>query len=87
MCSACDSVERMSRMIQIRNVPDQVHRRLKMRAAQEGRSLSDYLLREIEQLAARPPVEDVIARIHARGRLEVSEPPTAAVRAERDARG
>ncbi|HVL98037.1 MAG TPA: hypothetical protein VM324_01950 [Egibacteraceae bacterium] len=77
----------MSAMIQIRNVPDEVHRELKVRAAREGRSLSDYLLRELERLAARPPVDDVLARIRRRGRLDVAEPPAEAVRAERDARG
>lgn len=74
-------------MVQIRNVPEELHRELKARAAREGRSLSDYLLRELERLAARPPVDDVLARLHRRGHLDVGEDPAAAVRAERDARG
>ena len=49
MCSTCIHVEHMSKMIQIRNVPDDLHRRLKSRAALAGMSLSDYLLNEIRQ--------------------------------------
>jgi len=44
----------MSKMIQIRNVPDDMHRQLKMRAAELGMSLSDYLKSELEYLVARP---------------------------------
>jgi plasmid stability protein len=62
----------MSKMIQIRNVPDEVHSTLKMRAAQEGMSLSDYLRREVTKVAERPTLEEVIDRIRERG--PVSEP-------------
>jgi plasmid stability protein len=44
----------MTKMIQIRNVPDELHRKLKVRAAQEGMTLSDYLLSEIESVAKKP---------------------------------
>ena len=44
----------MSKIIQIRNVPDQLHRTLKERAAREGMSLSAFLKRELERLAERP---------------------------------
>ena len=44
----------MSKMIQIRNVPDALHRRLKARAAEAGMSLSDYLLAELRRSAERP---------------------------------
>ena len=44
----------MSKMVQIRNVPDALHRKLKSRAADLGQTLSDYLLTELERLAARP---------------------------------
>jgi plasmid stability protein len=47
----------MSTMIQIRNVPDALHRRLKSRAALAGMSLSDYLLQQIREVAERPTIE------------------------------
>ncbi len=53
----CDNVIRMS-MVQIRNVPDELHRELKVRAAQAGMTLSDYLLQEIRNLAVRPTMRE-----------------------------
>ena len=82
----CDNVKHMSKMIQIRNVPDAVHREAKVRAARAGMSLSDYLLRELEQALSVPPVEVVLARIAGRDRPDVSESPAEAVRAEREVR-
>lgn len=79
-------VSRMSKMIQIRNVPDEVHREVKARAAHAGMSLSDFLLREVERLVEAPPVEEVLARLAARERPRLSESPAEAIRAERDAR-
>ena len=76
----------MSKMIQIRNVPDAVHREAKVRAARAGMSLSDYLLRELEQTLAIPPVDVVLARIVGRDRPAMSESPAEAVRAERELR-
>lgn len=58
--------------VQIRNVPESVSRMLKARAAAEGRSLSDYLLRELERIAARPTRRDVLERIEARGRVDIA---------------
>jgi antitoxin FitA len=57
----------MSKMIQVRHVPEEVHRVLKMRAAAEGMSLSDYVKRELEALASRPSFEEIDARVQARG--------------------
>lgn len=74
-------------MIQIRNVPEALHRTLKARAAQAGMTLSDYLLREVERAAARPTPEELFARIRARKRPRLAESAAAALRAERDARG
>jgi plasmid stability protein len=54
-------------LIQIRNVPDDVHRTLKMRAAAEGVSLSDYVLREVERAARTPTPAELAQRIAARG--------------------
>ena len=74
----------MGTMIQIRNVPDTLHRRLKPRAALAGMSLSDYLLSEIRQVAERPTLDELRARLHARGETAPSVAPAEAVRAERD---
>jgi plasmid stability protein len=76
----------MSVMIQIRNVPDALHRRLKSRAALAGMSLSDYLLSEVRELAERPTVEELRARLHSRSEVRLAVPPAQAVRAERDRR-
>jgi plasmid stability protein len=71
-------------MIQIRNVPDALHRRLKARAALAGKSLSDYLLDEIKVVAELPTLEELRARLQGRAGTSPSEPPARAVRAERD---
>jgi plasmid stability protein len=60
-------VLRMSKMIQIRDVPDDVHRTLKMRAASAGMSLSDYVKSDLEAAAALPTLEEIDARVSARG--------------------
>jgi len=56
----------MSKMIQLRNVPDALHRTLKARAAMAGMSLSDYLLAEIKEIAERPTLTEFRARLHKR---------------------
>lgn len=73
-------------MIQIRNVPNELHRRLKARAALAGMTLSDYLLREIRRVAERPSVEELKVRLAGRSPVTPSLPPARAVRAERDSR-
>jgi plasmid stability protein len=73
----------MTTMIQIRNVPDTLHRRLKSRAALAGMSLSDYLLGEIRHVAERPTLEELRARLEQRSRTTLSVTPALAVRAER----
>jgi plasmid stability protein len=74
----------MPATIQIRNVPDALHRRLKSRAAFAGMSLSDYLLGEIRQVAERPTLEELRARLARRSAIIPSVAPAQAVRAERD---
>jgi plasmid stability protein len=74
----------MSVMIQIRNVPDYVHRKLKARAAQAGMSLSDYLLNQIKEMSERPTLEEMRARLESRPPVTLSEDPADAVRADRD---
>ena len=76
----------MDRMIQIRNVPDKLHRKLKARAALRGLSLSDYLLQEIAAVAERPTREELIQRLGERTVVATRQSPSDAVRAERDAR-
>lgn len=61
----------MPKMIQIRNVPDDVHRTMKMRAAAAGMSLSDFIKRDLEDAAARPTLEEIDARVRARGRSKL----------------
>ncbi|CAN5900330.1 antitoxin [soil metagenome] len=73
----------MSKMIQIRNVPDTVHGEIKARAARAGMSLSDFLLREVERIVEAPPFEDLLARLTERTRPRLSETPAEAIRAER----
>jgi antitoxin FitA len=76
----------MSAMIQIRNVPDSLHRRLKSRAALAGMSLSDYLLSEIREVAERPTLDELRSRLQGRSRITLSLAPAEAVRAERERR-
>ena len=76
----------MSTMIQIRNVPDALHRKLKSRAALAGMSLSDYLLQQIREVVARPTLEEMRARLARRSPVSVTVDPVRAVRAERDSR-
>jgi plasmid stability protein len=76
----------MSKMIQVRNVPDGVHRTLKAQAALAGLSLSDFLLAEIRQLAERPTVAELRERVRRRPHVAGSVSAAEAVRRERDAR-
>jgi plasmid stability protein len=73
-------------MIQIRNVPDALHRRLRARAALAGMTLSDYLRTELERSAERLPVAELRERLAALPAATVRESAAEAVRAERDAR-
>ncbi len=80
MCSA------MGKMVQLRNVPDELHRLLKSRAALAGMSLSDYLIRELKKTAARPSTEELLRRLETRRVVEPSVSPARAVREERERR-
>lgn len=70
--------------IQVRNVPDDVHRALRARAAATGVSLSDFALGELERVAQHPPVADLLQRARARAGGAQSTAIVAAVRAGRD---
>jgi antitoxin FitA len=73
-------------MIQVRNVPDVLHRSLKVRAATAGMSLSDYLLGELREIAERPTLAEFRERLHTRRPLPVALDTVGLVREERAAR-
>jgi antitoxin FitA len=76
----------MSRMIQLRNVSDGLHRTLKTRAAMAGMSLSDYLVAEIRHLAERPTIGELRERLRRRASVTATVSAAEAVRREREAR-
>jgi plasmid stability protein len=76
----------MSVMIQIRNVPEALHRRLKSRAALAGMSLSDYLLAEMRNIAERPTMAELRERMASRTSVTLTISAAEMVRAERDSR-
>jgi plasmid stability protein len=84
MRRACNYVIRMSGMIQIRNVPPDLHRKMKARAALEGKSLSEYLLAELRRLAELPTPEEWRARLATREPVSLTEAPADIIRAARD---
>lgn len=84
MLSTCDYVDRMSN-VQIRHVPEELHRRLRARAALEGTTVSDLLLAELVRFLERPPKAEVVARIVGRDAVCPKESSADAVRAGRDA--
>jgi hypothetical protein len=83
MCATCDYAEDMYRMVQVRNVPEDLHATLKARAALAGQSLSDYLLAELRRVARRPTPEEIRRRLASRRPIRPAESPARAVRAER----
>jgi len=76
----------MSRMIQVRNVPDKIHRILKSRAALAGMSLSAYLLAELRQIAERPTMEEIRKRLQQREPVNLPISAAEMVRQEREGR-
>ena len=76
----------MSKMIQIRNVPDEIHRKLKARAALAGMTLSDYLLSEAKRIIEKPSSQEMAVRLRQRVPVEPVESPALAVRREREKR-
>ena len=75
-----------STMVQIRNVPPEFHRRLKARAALEGMSMSDYILREIGKALERPTRGEVLERLRTRPGRRLKRKAADVIRAEREAR-
>jgi hypothetical protein len=73
----------MSKMIQVRNVPDRLHRELTRRARARGKTLSGYIEGLLEREVARPPAEEVFARIEARPKVKLGRPAAELIREER----
>jgi antitoxin FitA len=88
MCFTCKYAIHMSKtkMIQLRNVPDSLHRSLKARAAMAGMSLSDYLIAEIKEIAERPTLGELRHRLHTRKAVTIPLDSARLVREEREAR-
>lgn len=76
----------MSVMVQIRNVPDDLHRKIKERAALAGMSISEYLLKEIERSLSRPTPEELLERLRSRSPVELTESVAEVIAAEREGR-
>ena len=75
-----------STMVQIRNVPTDFHRRLKARAAMEGMSMSDYIMREVGKALDRPTRAEVLARLQAQPLRKLKRSAAEIIRAERNTR-
>ncbi len=86
MCNTCFHVIHMSTMVQIRNVPDKLHRKLKARAALAGMSMSEYALRQLARALERPTREELLARLAELPALDLDPSPAEAIREERDSR-
>jgi plasmid stability protein len=76
----------MSKMIQVRNVPDRLHRELTKRARARGQTLTDYIQDLLERDVARPPAVEVFDRIEARASVKLGRPAADLIREERAAR-
>ncbi len=74
----------MSKMIQIRNVPDELHRKLKVRAAELGVTLSDYLLAEARQAAEKPTLQEMLARLEEEEPITLDEDSATIIRRHRE---
>ncbi|HEY8823532.1 MAG TPA: hypothetical protein VIP07_01475 [Candidatus Limnocylindria bacterium] len=77
----------MGKLVQVRDVPDSVHRTLKARAAQSGSSLSEYLRGALTSIASQPTADEVRARLRTRPALSSRERPAAIIRRLREAGG
>ncbi|HLK10658.1 MAG TPA: hypothetical protein VKW76_04720 [Candidatus Binatia bacterium] len=76
----------MSKMLQVRNVPERLHRTLRERAARRGKSLSTYVLDELERLARQPPLDEWVEELHRQPPVRLRSKVADIVRRERDAR-
>ena len=85
MLLTCVTLFNMSKMIQIRNVPNELCRTLRVRAAKAGMTLSDYFLSEIEQIAQKPTLRELMHRLAHDEPVQLSEPADRHLRRLRDA--
>jgi antitoxin FitA len=85
MPMGCEHAISMSKMVQLKNVPDDLHRVLKARAAMEGMSLSDYLIAEVRRSAERPTPREIRERLAKLTPVVTTTSAADAVRAVRDA--
>jgi len=76
----------MTKMIQVRDVPERLHRELKKRAKARGQTLTDYIEDLLEREVSRPPVEDVFERIRSRKPIDLGGPAAELIRKERHER-
>jgi hypothetical protein len=76
----------MSKMIQVRNVPDRLHRELTRRARARGETLTEYVERVLEREVARPVPQELFDRIARRSRVDLGEPAAELIKRERAAR-
>ena len=83
MLSTWLNVRHMSKMIQVRNVPDELHRALKVRAAEQGLSLSDYILRELESTAAQPTIPEFLDWLREQPKTDIDFDAAAYIRERR----
>lgn len=86
MYDACNYALCMEKMLQVRNVPDELHRTLKARAALAGMSLSEFVLRELKRTAERPTPEELRRRIESRRSVTPRVAPADLLAEERSAR-
>ena len=73
-------------MVQIRNVPPELHRKLKARAAIEGLSMSEFVMRELRKALDRPTRQEILDRLRARPVRRLRRPAAEVIRDEREAR-
>jgi plasmid stability protein len=76
----------MSKMIQVRNVPEHLHGTLKARAAREGMTLSDFLKRELARVAERPTIREWLERTQQAKPIRAKKSPAQVIRELRDSR-
>lgn len=80
----CYHARQMGKLVQVRDVPAEVHRTLKLRAVGSGRSLSEYLRTELARLATLPTPDEVRARLRQRPPVKVRERPERIIRRSRE---
>jgi antitoxin FitA len=76
----------MSKMIQVRNVPDKLHRELVRRARAGGETLTEYVERILEREVSRPQSQEIFDRIARRPAVDLGEPAAELIKRERAVR-